>query len=142
MPLPSLVMFVSKLSSTSHFHADTFGQVNDNQVTSFDYPNFLHHVAPKLVLVSALGFGCCVSSFGYRRQREDPLQVVVFTLLVGTVATVAYGVGARSNMILLGYMPLATCVAMILSMCGHAIFRLTRCQKGVEVECQEKHQLL
>jgi hypothetical protein len=78
----------------------------------------------------------------YRRQREDQFQVVVFALLVGTVATVAYGIGESQNIILLGFMPFATCVAMIFSICGHAMFRWTRSEKGMKIESQKKIQLL
>ena len=136
-------MFVSNMSSISCSYAHTPAQVNDSPVTGPISLDFIRHPAPRLVLVSALGFGCCVSSFGYRRQREDPLQVVVFALLVGTVAIVAYGIGASSAMTLLGYMPLATCAAMVFSILGHALFRRSRTQKLSESEgCQEKLQLL
>jgi hypothetical protein len=121
--------------------ADKPIQVNDSHVAG-PVLSMLHHPAPRLVLISALGFGCCVSSFAYRRQKDDPFQVVVFALLVGTVATVAYGVGASSNLILLGYMPFATCAAMILSLCVHTVFRWSRSQEGGTIESQEKLQLL
>ncbi|OIW34525.1 hypothetical protein CONLIGDRAFT_709848 [Coniochaeta ligniaria NRRL 30616] len=118
------------------------GYINDSQVAGPVFIDFFRYPAPKLVLISALGFGCCVSSFGYRRQREDPFQAVVFALVVGTVATVAYGLGESPNMMLLGYMPFATCAAMIFSLCGHAIVRWTRPEKGNKIENQEKLQLL
>lgn len=118
--------------------ASDFGYVNDSQVAGHVFAHFLRRPTPKVVLISALGFGCCVSSFGYRRRREDPFQVVVFALLVGTVATVAYGLGESPSMLLLGYMPFATCAAMIFSICGHAIFRRTRSEQGTEIESQEK----
>ena len=115
-------------------------QVNDNQVADLDLLGLLIHPSPRLVLVSALGFGCCVSSFVYRRQKEDQLQIVVFALVVGTVATVEYGLGGSSNMILLGNVPFATCAAMVISACCHAILRCRRVHS--EVESKEKPQLL
>ncbi|KAB5551389.1 hypothetical protein GE09DRAFT_171121 [Coniochaeta sp. 2T2.1] len=118
------------------------GRVNSSRAAGLVPSDFILHPAPKLVLISALGFGCCVSSFVYRRQKEDQFQVVVFALLVGTVATVEYGVGGSSNMILLGYMPFATCAAMVISACCHAILRDRRFQKGSEAESLEKVRLL
>ncbi|KAH8905147.1 hypothetical protein BR93DRAFT_767535 [Coniochaeta sp. PMI_546] len=116
--------------------------IDHSQVTGHVFIDVPRHPAPKLVLISALGFGCCVSSFGYRRQRENPFQVVVFALFVGTVATVAYGLGESPDMILLGYLPFATCAAMVSSIGGHAMFRWTRSEKRSKIECQEKPQLL
>lgn len=122
-------------------HTNRPAQVDDSSVFGHVLAHF-HHPAPKLVLVSALGFGCCVSSFVYRRQGEDPFQVLVFALVVGTVATVAYGAGASSDLLLLGYMPFATCASMVLSLViGHAMRRRARCQEGLRVECPEKLQL-
>jgi len=129
-------------SSTVRFTALTRPvQINDGSILGHVLAH-VHHPAPKLVLVSALGFGCCVSSFVYRRQGEDPFQVLVFALIVGTVATVAYGTGAGPDVLLLGFMPFATCAAMIISVLGHAMFRRRRSHEGSRVECQEKSQLL
>jgi hypothetical protein len=100
----------------------------------------IQHPAPKLILISALGFGCCVSSFLYRRQRDDPCQVLLIALVVGTVATVAYGVGASPDMMLLGLMPSATCAAMIVSRLAHDMFRTARVRDEASIEAQEKRQ--
>jgi hypothetical protein len=49
---------------------DISGQIPEHQA----WPSFLPHPSPNVVLTSALGFGCCVSSLVYRRQKEDYLQ--------------------------------------------------------------------
>jgi hypothetical protein len=134
-------MFVLHRSTYPMPHADRPIQVNDSNVIGHVLAH-IHHPAPKLVLVAALGFGCCVSSFVYRRQGEDPFQVLVFALIVGTAATVAYGAGASSDMMLLGYMPFAACAAMSISVFGHAMFRRARSQGASRLESQEKLQLL
>lgn len=125
----------------SNSNANRPTQVNNSSVFGHIFEH-IRHPAPKLVLLSALGFGCCVSSFVYRRQGEDPFQVLVFALVVGTAATVAYGAGASPDLLLLGYMPFATCASMIISVVSHAVLRRARCQEGIMLESQEKVQLL
>ena len=121
--------------------ADRPVQINDGDILGHVLAH-IHHPPPKLVLASALGFGCCVSSFVYRRQGQDPFQVLVFALVVGTVATVAYGTGASPDVLLLGFMPLATCAAMVISVLGHAMLRRRISYQGSRVDFQEKSQLL
>lgn len=125
----------------SNFVADTPKQVKDCNVIGHILA-LVPPPAPKLVLLSALGFGCCVSSFVYRRQGEDPSQIIVIALVAGTVTTMAWGAKACPDRMVLGYMPLATCAAMITSMVGHAMFRWVRSQQGTRVETQEKLQLV
>jgi hypothetical protein len=75
------------------------------------------------MLFSCLVFGCCVSSFTHRRQSEDPFQFVVYLVLLGCAAMVGYGVRAHIHLILLGYLPWATCAAMAISISGHSAYR-------------------
>ncbi|KAK4185534.1 hypothetical protein QBC35DRAFT_389333 [Podospora australis] len=102
---------------------------------------FLFHPSPGLMLGSCLVFGCCVSSFAQRRQSQDPLQFVVFLVVLGAAALVGYGLQASTNLILLGYLPSATCAAMTISISGHGLYRLSNPQAENGAD-EEKAQLL
>jgi hypothetical protein len=78
------------------------------------------------MLFSSLLFGCCVSSFIYRRQSQDPFQFVVYFALLGGAALLGHGVRASAHLILLGYLPSATCAAMVISMWGHRLYKWLR----------------
>ncbi len=78
------------------------------------------------MLVSCLVLGLSISSFAYRRQEQDPSQVIVLLLLLIGAVTVGYGAGASANLILLGYVPWATCAAMVISYGGHSLLRRHR----------------
>ncbi|KAK4153081.1 hypothetical protein C8A00DRAFT_43963 [Chaetomidium leptoderma] len=84
---------------------------------------FLFRPSPGLMLVSCLVFGCCVSSFAHRRQSQDPFQIVVYLALLGGAALTGYAVQANVHLILLGYLPWATCAAMVFSISGHSVYR-------------------
>ncbi|KAK4218183.1 hypothetical protein QBC37DRAFT_412721 [Rhypophila decipiens] len=79
--------------------------------------------SPSLMLLSCLLFGCCVSSFVHRRQDKDPLQFLVYVVLLGIVVIVGHETKASANMILLGYLPWAMCLAMAISIAGHSLYR-------------------
>lgn len=115
---------------------------SDHPTIGASTSNFLLQPVARLVLISALGFGCCVSSFVYRRQKEDRFQAIVFVVLIAAVAAVGYAVEASPNMILLGYMPFATCAAMILSISGHSALRWLRSGDEFVPDDDEKLQLL
>lgn len=81
------------------------------------------HPAPAAMFVSCLGLGCCVSSFLYRHQRDDPYQPLIFTSSIVGSAVAGHIVVASSYLITLAYVPWALCMAMFLSACGHALMR-------------------
>ncbi|KAL2124777.1 hypothetical protein VTJ04DRAFT_1142 [Mycothermus thermophilus] len=81
---------------------------------------------PGLMLFSCLVFGYSVSSFTHRRHRRDPLQPIVYFIVLATVAVVGYGMTADARLVLLGYLPWATCAAMVISMVGHSLYRHLR----------------
>lgn len=70
---------------------------------------------------SCLVLGCSASSFLYRHAQDDPYQSLVFAFSV--IGSIAVGelAGASFNMILLGYIPWAVCIAMFCILCGHAL---------------------
>ena len=80
------------------------------------------------MLFSCLLFGCCVSSFTHRRQSQDPYQFVVYLVLLSFAATIGYAARAHVYLILLGYLPWATCAAMVTSISGRGVYRCLRPQ--------------
>ncbi|KAK4673172.1 hypothetical protein QC763_109480 [Podospora pseudopauciseta] len=111
----------------------------DQPTTTTD--GFLFHPSPGLMLFSCLVFGCVVSSFTQRRQSQDPLQLFVYTTLLGAAALVGYARRESAHLILLGYLPSATCAAMTLSISGHSLYRLLKTGSGATKD-EEKAQLL
>ncbi|KAK0729070.1 hypothetical protein B0T21DRAFT_291863 [Apiosordaria backusii] len=103
--------------------------------------DFLFHPSPGLMLFSCLVFGCSVSSFTQRRQSKDPLQLFVYVILLGGAALAGYGRQESTHLILLGYLPWATCAAMTLSISGHSLYRLLKTGSGAAKD-EEKAQLL
>lgn len=81
------------------------------------------HPSPGVMLTSCLVLGCSISSFLYRHQHSDAYQPVVFFVIIVWAIVLGYGVGASANMVMLGFVPWATCAAMLLSGCGHAMLR-------------------
>lgn len=79
--------------------------------------------SPGVMFTSSLVLGCCVSSFLYRHQNDDPYQALVFASAI--VGSVMFGqfAGADLDLLLLGFVPWALCTAMFLSVCGHALLR-------------------
>ncbi|KAL2165244.1 hypothetical protein VTH06DRAFT_540 [Thermothelomyces fergusii] len=108
--LCSLVMWTYTVQNVSVENGDAAG------------PPFFHP-SPGLMLSSCLVFGCCVSSFTYRRQDQDPLQLLVYLVILGCAALIGYAAGAHPYLILLGYLPWATCTAMAISISSHGAYR-------------------
>ena len=94
------------------------------------------------MLFSCVVFGCCVSSFTHRRQSQDPFQFVIYFLLLGGAAVVGYGLRAHAHLILLGYLPWATCAAMAISISGHCVYRRLVPDVGAVQGDEEKARLL
>lgn len=78
------------------------------------------------MLISCLVFGCCVSSFTHRRLSQDPFLPVVYLALLGFAALLRSRVQANLYLIILGYLPWATCAAMALSFSGHYAYRCSK----------------
>jgi len=115
---------------------------NGHRVAPGDTHNFLFHPSAGLMLASCLIFGCCVSSFIHRRQDKDPFQFVFYLVLLAVAASVGYGFHASVHLILLGYLPWATCAAMALSISAHSLHRRIGADGGTGWRDEEKAQLL
>lgn len=81
------------------------------------------HPSAGVMFTSCLVLGCSVSCFLYRHQHDDPYQPLVFTVAIAWSVVLGHLVGATQNMIMLGFLPWAACIAMLLSACGHALLR-------------------
>ncbi|KAK1834827.1 hypothetical protein QBC39DRAFT_342961 [Podospora conica] len=115
------------------------GQNGEEQRTAGD---FLLYPSPGLMLCCCLVFGCCVSSFAHRRQDEDGLQLVVFTVFLAGAVVVGYALEASANLILLGFIPWAMCAAMATSLSGHHLYRTRRVDSGQRQRDEEKARSL
>ncbi|GAB1310345.1 hypothetical protein MFIFM68171_00555 [Madurella fahalii] len=98
----------------------------EQHVAEMRVSGFLFQPSPGLMLFSCLVFGCCVSSFTHRRQSQDAFQFAVYVVLLAGAAIAGYAVGANVHLILLGYIPWATCAAMATSIAGHGLYRWLR----------------
>jgi len=115
------------------------GQLAVKQTAAGD---FLLHPTPELMLCCCLIFGCCVSSFAHRRQDQDGLQIAVYAVFLVGAIVVGYGLEASANLILLGYVPWAMCVAMATSLSGHHFYRLRKLDSGMKLKDEEKDRPL
>jgi hypothetical protein len=90
------------------------------------------------MLFSCLLFGCCVSSFTHRRQSQDPYQFVVYLVLLSFAATIGYAARAHVYLILLGYLPWATCAAMVISISGRGVYGCLKPQPSTTSQGDEE----
>ncbi|KAK4236769.1 hypothetical protein C8A03DRAFT_16629 [Achaetomium macrosporum] len=103
---------------------------------------FSFRPSPGLMLFSCLVFGCCVSSFTHRRQSKDPFQFIVYIIFLGVAAVIGCGIRTNVHLILLGYLPWATCAAMVTSISGHSLYRWLRPDVRPSQGDEEKARLL
>ncbi|KAK4129525.1 hypothetical protein N657DRAFT_640175 [Parathielavia appendiculata] len=94
------------------------------------------------MLFSCLLFGCCVSSFALGRHSRDPFQSLVFLVLIGGAALAGYAVQEDVHLILLGYLPWATCAAMAISISCHSLYRRLRSNGATKQGDEQKAKLL
>lgn len=97
--------------------------------------------SPELMLCSCLIFGCCVSSFAHRRQGQDVLQFPIYAAALAGGVAMGYVFNASTNLILLGYLPWAMCMAMAVSLFGHSLFRSMRFSSVRQSVDEEKARL-
>ena len=93
--------------------------------------------SPTLMLFACLLIGCSISSFAYRRQREDVYQSLIFVLAI-TVSTIfGLSLGINVNLIMLGLIPWALCFAMMCSVAIHWAVRRRTCRLYARIQCCE-----
>ncbi|KAL1841116.1 hypothetical protein VTJ49DRAFT_7394 [Mycothermus thermophilus] len=96
------------------------------------------HPSPGLMLFACLAFGCCVSSFAHRRQSRDPFQAVIYPVVLGAAVLIGLSLRADAHLVLLGYLPWATCAAMIISMSIHGLCRRLRPQVSRTIDEEKR----
>ncbi|ROW14775.1 hypothetical protein VPNG_03798 [Cytospora leucostoma] len=111
-------------TADSERNTETSSSTSAQAAFSGSHIGALHvHPSPGIMFTSCLVLGCSVSGYLYRHQKDDPHQSRVFAFaMIGSVI-LGYLVGATLNMVMLGFLPWAACVAMLLSTCGHALLR-------------------
>jgi hypothetical protein len=92
---------------------------------------------PALMLFACLVLGCSISSFAYRRQDGDRYQTPIFVLAITSATIFGLALGVNSNIIMLGVIPWALCLAMIGSVATHWLIR--RCSRDRVVTYTEIH---
>ncbi|KAF7895330.1 hypothetical protein EAF00_007144 [Botryotinia globosa] len=78
------------------------------------------------LLVSCVLLGCSISSFTHRRQGHDRCQSLILAFAILTATTIGFGLGIDSNLIMLGFVPWALILAMVLSVFVHWTVRRHR----------------
>lgn len=112
--------------------------VGQSEVIGIGYFAFILDPPPGLMLCACLVLGCSISSFAYRRQRQDRYQSFIFALVITLSTIFGFSVGVNANIIMLGLIPWALCVAMILSIVVHWVVR--RCSRRrfyIQIHCCE-----
>ncbi|KAF7951370.1 hypothetical protein EAE96_006685 [Botrytis aclada] len=71
------------------------------------------------LLASCLLLGVSISSFTHRRQGYDRCQSLILVLAILTATTIGLGLGIDANLIMLGFVPWALILAMVLSVFVH-----------------------
>ncbi|PMD31273.1 hypothetical protein L207DRAFT_591737 [Hyaloscypha variabilis F] len=92
---------------------------------------------PELMLFACLILGCSISSFAYRRQDGDKYQTPIFAVAITSATIFGLAMGINANVIMLGIIPWALCLAMIGSVTVHWLIR--RCSNERRVLYTEIH---
>ncbi|PMD18054.1 hypothetical protein NA56DRAFT_707096 [Hyaloscypha hepaticicola] len=93
---------------------------------------------PELMLFACLVLGCSISSFAYRRQDGDKYQTPIFILAIASATIFGIAMGVTANVIMLGVIPWALCLAMIGSVATHWLIR--RCSRDRNIIYTEIHR--
>jgi hypothetical protein len=75
------------------------------------------------MLSSCLILGCAISSFAYRRQEQDKYQTAIFIIAIGGASAAGLILRVDANLIMLGLIPWALCLAMIISSSLHWLLK-------------------
>lgn len=75
------------------------------------------------MLAACLALGCAISSFAYRRQEHDRYQAPIFILAITAATLCGLLLDVGSDVVMLGLIPWAVCVAMGASTGVHCLLR-------------------
>jgi len=93
------------------------------------------------MLIACLILGLSISSFAYRRQEGDRFQTPIFVLAITSATVFGLALGVNANVIMLGVIPWALCLAMIGSVAVHWLIRRCSRDRGAiytEIHCCEQ----
>lgn len=106
-------------------------QIQLLEVVPSGYFEWILDPPPALMLFACLVLGCSISSFAYRRQDGDKFQTPIFALAITSATIFGLAMGVNANVIMLGVIPWALCLAMIGSVAVHWLIR--RCSRDRKV---------
>jgi len=97
----------------------------ESRILAFDpgHFSFILDPSPALMLSSCLILGCAISSYAYRRQEQDSYQTLILLTAIGAASAIGLVAGVDVNLIMLGLIPWALCLAMVLSSWLHWLLR-------------------
>jgi hypothetical protein len=94
--------------------------------------------SPVVMLGACILLGCAFSSFAYRRQEQDKYQTSIFILAITSGIAFGAWLGVTTNVIMLGLIPWALCMAMISSIAVHwVVRRCTHRTCNIKIYCYE-----
>jgi drug/metabolite transporter (DMT)-like permease len=87
--------------------------------------------SPQSMIGACILFGCALSSYSYRRQETDSYQTAIFGLAGGCAVALGLALEIAGNLIMMGYVPWALCLAMLVSWLSHSFARKSWRNNGV-----------
>jgi|HubBroStandDraft_4_1064222.scaffolds.fasta_scaffold298198_1 hypothetical protein len=85
------------------------------------------------MLSACLVFGYCISSYSYRWQDLDKYQTPIFILAICSACAVGTILDNDANLIMLGYIPWALCLAILVSAAFHWMIRRLEPRRGASL---------
>jgi hypothetical protein len=86
-------------------------------------------------------YGCSISSYSYKRQNVDKYQNTILVLAIFASCAIGTLLGESSTLILLGYVPWAICIGVLLSAFYHWVKRLSGTDKFTMLHWEEKMRI-
>ncbi|KAF4632761.1 hypothetical protein G7Y89_g5360 [Cudoniella acicularis] len=110
--------------------------------TDCGHITFIFDPSPAVMLGACIVEGCAISSFAFRRQAHDRYQapIFVFAITAATISGLALGINA--NVIMLGVIPWAVFLSMVLSTILHWFLRRYFRAKSTERHCCESLEVV
>lgn len=89
------------------------------------------------MLAACIALGISISSFAYRKQRQDQFQVPIFVLSGAAAIVTGFALGVTANSIMLGLIPWALCTGMVFSVVLHWVVRSFEGRAVIVIHCCE-----
>ncbi|KAL2065177.1 hypothetical protein VTL71DRAFT_4318 [Oculimacula yallundae] len=135
-------IFSSSLCTSYAIHHEATYLANNGSsmipgVSESLYSAFNLDPSPTVMLLACLVLGFSISSFAYRRQRDDRYQSLIFVLAITSSTIFGFALDINANLVMLGLIPWTLCFAMMFSVALH--WSLRRCSRGTytRIQCCE-----